>query len=302
MPLLTVFSAPKPFTNPHIALIQRNAIQAWVRLPDVEVFLVGREAGLLEIANELGVPVLAEVARNTWGTPLVSSIFSLARRASRSPLLAYVNGDMLFTSDLVAGAQVALNTANHFLLVGRRWDLDLTTALDFSGNWETNLRELTRSRGQLHPPQGSDYFVFPREQFNDMPDFAIGRAGWDNWMIYFARQQGWPVIDSTPSILAVHQNHDYSHLPGGQPHYNLEESSQNAALAGGTANLYNMLDTNTVLVDGRLRRPPLNLARMVRRAELRLMPPEDQRRGLRWWSVRRLRHLRRRLTRSPQDT
>ena len=32
-----------------------------------------------------------------------------------------------------------------------------------------------------------------------MPDFAIGRAGWDNWMIYHARQQGWPVIDGTPS-------------------------------------------------------------------------------------------------------
>ena len=44
MTLLTVFSAPKPFTNPHIALIQRNALQSWLNLGDgVEVLLVGDE-------------------------------------------------------------------------------------------------------------------------------------------------------------------------------------------------------------------------------------------------------------------
>ena len=31
-PLLTLFTAPKPFTNPHIALIQRNAIRSWMAL------------------------------------------------------------------------------------------------------------------------------------------------------------------------------------------------------------------------------------------------------------------------------
>ena len=51
MTLLTLFSAPKPFTDPHIALIQRNAIRSWTLLPDVEVILLGEETGLAEAAR-----------------------------------------------------------------------------------------------------------------------------------------------------------------------------------------------------------------------------------------------------------
>jgi hypothetical protein len=301
MPFLTLFSAPKPFRDPHIHLIQRNAIQNWLQLPDVEVLLVGQEDGLAEAAAELGVRLLPQVARNPQGTPLVSSIFQLARQASQSPLLAYVNGDMLFTDDLVHGAKAVAGSAGHFLVVGQRWDIDITSPLDFAAGWQERLRVQAHRQGKLHPPQGSDYFIFPRQQFTEMPDFAIGRAGWDNWMIYYACQQKWPVVDATKTILAVHQNHDYHHLPDGQPHYNLAESQVNTALAGGMNNLYNMLDTNRVLLDGALRPPPPSLARLVRWVELRLMPPEGQRHGPRWWLTRRLRKLRRRLTHNTQD-
>ncbi len=46
MSLITFFSAPKPFTDPHIAMIQRNAIKSWTLLPDVEVILLGEETVL----------------------------------------------------------------------------------------------------------------------------------------------------------------------------------------------------------------------------------------------------------------
>ncbi len=96
VPLLTIFTAPKPFTDPHIATIQRNAIQSWLHLgPDVEVLLVGDEPGMDEAADQYGVKQLPDVRRNESGTPLVSSIFDLARRESRTPLLTYVNADVL---------------------------------------------------------------------------------------------------------------------------------------------------------------------------------------------------------------
>ena len=74
MPLITLFSAPKPFTNPHIALIQRNAIKSWTLLPEVEVILLGEEAGLAEAARELGVQHIPHVERNANGVPLISSV------------------------------------------------------------------------------------------------------------------------------------------------------------------------------------------------------------------------------------
>ena len=55
MPDLTIFTAPKPFTNPHINIIQRNAIQSWVEMGSrVEVIVIGREEGLVEAAADLG--------------------------------------------------------------------------------------------------------------------------------------------------------------------------------------------------------------------------------------------------------
>ena len=74
MPLITIFSAPKPFTDPHIAMIQRNAIKSWTLLPDVEVILLGEETGLAEAAKELGVKHIPNVARNDSGTPLISPV------------------------------------------------------------------------------------------------------------------------------------------------------------------------------------------------------------------------------------
>jgi hypothetical protein len=295
--LITLFSAPKPFTDAHIAAIQRNAIQSWLHLgPEVQTFLVGAEAGMAEAAQEYGVDCLPDVRRNEAGTPLVSSIFALAREASASPLLMYTNADMLFLPELADAARQAASQAERFLLIGQRWDLDVRERLDFSPGWDGRLRADVRRRGRLHLPAGSDYFVFPRQLFTEMPDFAIGRAGWDNWMIYQARRQGWPVVDATASILAIHQDHDYSHLPGGQPHYNLPESHQNQSLAGGSANLYMILDSDRELRSGRLQRPRPTLLRTLRQAEVWLTPPDGLRQGARWTAARSLRRLRRRIT------
>ncbi len=296
MPLVTIFSAPKPFTDPHIALIQRNAIRSWLALgEEVEVLLVGEEEGLAEVAEGLGVPLLREVERNECGTPLIASIFSLAREASRSPYLAYVNADILLLPEMVEATRRIANTLNEpFLLVGQRWDLEVTEALSFEDGWCERLVSQVRQRGRLHRPAGSDYFVFPRSCFLEVPPFAVGRAGWDNWMIYHARTSGWAVIDGTPSVMVIHQSHDYRHLPGGRPHYDLEESQRNMALAGGFAAMYMVLDATHELVGGKLRRARLTPMRLVRALERWLTPPQGGLRGWRGSLARRFRRLRRR--------
>jgi hypothetical protein len=297
IPFLTIFTAPKPFKDAHIATIQRNAIQSWRHLgPEVEVLLVGDEEGMAEVAAEYGLRQLGEVRRSEGGTPLVSSIFALARQESQALLLAYINADILLLPDFVEAARQVKRQVERFLVIGQRWDLDVRTLLDYSPGWDERLREDVQRRGRLHMPAGSDYFIFPQDLFAEIPDFTIGRAGWDNWMIFQARQQGWPVIDATPSIMAIHQDHDYRHLPGGRPHYEHPESQVNQALAGGSANLYMVLDSDRQLVHGRVRRPRLTLLRALRQAEMWLTPPGSQRRGLRWKMARPFRRLRRRIT------
>lgn len=266
MTALTIFTAPKPFTDPHINTIQRNAIQSWRHLAsDVNVLMIGNEQGMADVALEYGVTHLPDVAYNDWGTPLVSSIFSLARQNSPAPLLAYVNADILLMPDFVDVARRVAGQVEKFLIVGRRWDLDITQPMAFPSNWADVLRRNVMADGTLHAPAGSDYFIFPRDVYVDIPDFAIGRAGWDNWMIYQGLQQRWPVVDATRSLMIVHQNHDYSHLPGGQAHYDLEETQINAALGGGMQNMYMVLDASHEFRHQRVRRARLTLSRFFRR-------------------------------------
>lgn len=88
-------------------------------------------------------------------------------------------------------------------------------------------------------------------------------------MIYQARMQDWPVIDCTPSVMIIHQNHDYSHLPGGKPHYNHPDTDVNIRLAGGQAHIrYTILDATHQLADGKLIRPKMTSLRFARRFEL----------------------------------
>ncbi len=272
MPLLTLFSAPKSFTDPHIATIQRNAIRSWSLLPEVDVLLLGEESGLAEAAQELGVKHIPQVACNANGVPLVSSMVELARQNSQSDLLCIVNADMLLLSDFVLAGEFCkshFGPNQPFVLLSQRWDLDVAAPLDFEGDWQARLCERVEREGRLHKPAGSDYFIFPSVCYHDLPAFTIGRSGWDNWMIYKARREGWPVIDCTPSVMVVHQNHDYAHLPGGRPHYEHPDTHENIRLAGGQANIrYTILDATHQLVGSRFIRPKMTSLRFQRKLEL----------------------------------
>ena len=299
-PFLTIFSAPKPFTEPHIATIQRNAIRSWQHIgEDVDVLLIGNEAGIDDVADEFGVRYLPEVDCNELGTPLVSSIFTLARESSQSQLLAYVNADILLMPDFIQAARIVVSQVNKFIVIGQRWDLDVQIELSFEDGWEHRLRSEVLRKGSLHPPAGSDYFIFPRQLFMDMPDFAIGRAGWDNWAIYHGVSSNWTVISATDEIMIIHQNHDYGHLPGGQQHYDLDESRKNASLGGGLSHMYTVLEANHVLDDGKVVPVRINLTQFLRRIELQLITEEQH--GIKWSTLRRIRRLRRRLTGSSRD-
>jgi hypothetical protein len=267
---ITLFSAPKPFTNPHIAMIQRNAIQSWTLLPDVQVILLGNEAGLAEAANELEVKHIPEVELNANGTPLISSMFQLARENSHGDLLCIINADMILMPDFVEAARRSRLQRDKFVLLSQRWDLEVTQPIEFSEGWQNRLSSTVHRQGSLHRPAGSDFFLFPPSCYLDMPDFTIGRAGWDNWMIYKARKEKWTVIDCTPSVMIVHQNHDYSHLPGGKPHYEHPDTNENIRLAGGEANIrYTILDaTHQLSPGGKLVRPKPSYLRFMRGVEL----------------------------------
>lgn len=234
--MLTFFSTPKPFRG-HIGVIQRNAIQSWkLAHPEAEVILFGKEEGAAEVAAELGLRHEVEVERNSLGTPLLSGLFERAARLARHDRLCFLNADILLTGDFLPAVARMAQLRPQSLMVGHRCDVDITQPLDFStSDWRESVRALARERGKLRPPQWIDYFVFPRGLLRgQILDFAVGRPGYDNWLLSKVRSLGVPVVDATAVVLAIHQNHDYSHHPGGQSGlFQDVEARQNYALLGG---------------------------------------------------------------------
>ena len=263
--MLTLFTVPKGFQG-HIGIIQRNAIASWVQLgSQVEILLFGDDEGTAETAAKMGLRHFPRIVRNSYGTPLISEVFRQAQERASFEFLCYVNADIILVRDFLEAIQRMRSHQGHFLLMGRRWDLEIAQLLDFTGDWERKLRSELLRNGHLHSSSAMDYFVFRRGMVAEMPSFAIGRPAWDNWLIFFVRSCGYPVIDATSVITVVHQGHEYSHVPFGTGiRWEGPEAEQNRELAGGFEHIFTMEDATQILTTDGLRKPYCTKGRMIR--------------------------------------
>ena len=239
----TIFTIPKSFRDKPTAVHQCNAIQSWQRIESQpEILLCGDDPGVAEATQRLGIGHLSGIECNTHGTPLLHDAFAKAQQVAQYSVLAYVNADIILMPDFGDYVQAVVQQYEQFLMLGRRWNLEVASAIDFDqADWPVQLSGSLRKYGIFSGIGALDYFVFPKPLFTKLPPFAVGRAGWDNWMVGEALSQSYPVVNASQAVTAIHQNHDYSHLSG----HRLEafhgvEAKQNRAflkehLAGNTA-------------------------------------------------------------------
>ena len=218
--------------------MQRNALQSWKALhSDVEVILFGDDEGAAEVAEELGLRHEPFIERNGWGTKRLDYMFARAQAIARHEILCYINCDIILMQDFRRAVERVRAMHREFLMVGRRWNVDIKEPLLFgqhnlqseerqSGDWRSrasqypdwqeSLRVLVSQRGRQCEAEWIDYFAFTRGLYGaDMPPFVL-RVFWDNWLVWKALNAGKPVIDASPVVMAVHQNHDYNYHPQGK--------------------------------------------------------------------------------------
>ena len=283
--MLTFFTTAKPF-RAHIGIIQRNALQSWKALhPGIEIILFGNDEGAAEAAQKFGLRHEPHVACNELGTKRLNYLFARAQAIARHEILCYINCDIILMQDFCRAIDRVSAMHRQFLMVGRRWDTDITAPLRFSPpdsqsrerqspdwrvqelqspdgqaperqapHWEDDLRSLALRRGRRRTADWIDYFAFSRGVYGaDMPPFVL-RVFWDNWLVWKALASEKPVVDASRAVMAVHQNHDYSHHPQGKPGvWNGEEARRNAQLAGGWRHLRTIADATEVLTPEELK-------------------------------------------------
>ena len=234
--MFTFFTTPKPFAG-HIDVIQRNALRSWQRVhPDAEIILFGDDAGAAEVCRELSIRHVPQVRKNRYGTKYLAGIYDQAQALARHEILCHVNCDILLLDDFGAALPSIARQFDAFLMAGRRWDVDIREPLDFDrADWPAEVRDLALRTNRQRPAQWIDYFAFRKGLFRErIPEFVIGRPGWDNWLLWFARSSGAALIDASAVVAAVHQNHDYGYHPEGEKGvWDGEEAQENYKLLEG---------------------------------------------------------------------
>ena len=270
--MLTIFTTAKPFRG-HAGIIQRNALQSWKALhPGIEIILFGADEGAAEAAREFGLRHEAHVERNEWGSKRLDFMFARAQAIARHEILCYINCDILLMQDFRRAVERVRAMHREFLMVGRRWDTDVTEPLAFARadgqatEWAAEVRNFALRNGRKCTAEWIDYFAFSRGMYGaDMPPFVL-RVFWDNWLVWKALDAGKPVIDASRAVMAVHQNHDYSYHPQGKAGvWSGEEAGLNGQMAGGWRHLRTIADATEVLPPEKLKRNALRHWSAVRR-------------------------------------
>ena len=141
-------------------------------------------------------------------------MFLRGQELASNPVVCWSNADVMFTDRLNDAATIVAARSRSAYVVGRRIDIDQPTPLPFGPGWQADLVRRAETEGERKPANWIDYFMFTRGLFTELPPFAIGRPGYDPWLIWKAAELGAEVIDATDFVWAVHQRHDYSHVGG----------------------------------------------------------------------------------------
>lgn len=248
--MLTLFTTAKPFLG-HSAIIQRNALKSWTLLhPDVEVILFGDDAGAAETARELRLRYEPYVARSRHGSKRLDYMFSTARAVARHDILCYVNCDIILMDDFARALKRVREKHPQFLMVGRRWDIEMPEPWDFfQASWRSRLQGVALMRGVQRSEEWIDYFAFSKGPYGaSVPPLVVGRVHWDQWLMWKALDSKVPVLDASRSVIAVHQNHDYSYHPKGREGvWHGIEADENFRLAGAGRHMRRISDATEVL-------------------------------------------------------
>ena len=130
--MITFFSTAKPFKG-HDGIIQRNALKSWKLLhPDVEVILFGDDEGAAGVCAEFGLRHEPHVERHESGVKRLNHMFARAQEITQHNYLCFSNCDIVLMQDFWKAFELACSWKRKFLLVGQRWDTDVTESIHFN--------------------------------------------------------------------------------------------------------------------------------------------------------------------------
>ena len=203
------------FTTMHVtedqASIYGNTLRTWPLLkPLVKPVLLytSLELSWQKEAKRLGWELL-QIKHTFGGLPILRHMWLDVISNFQAHYYAYANADILFDESLIftlISIGPSLQDKAPFI-VGRRTNYPITESEQVD-SLQAVRHIARRDTAELFTKHGEDYFITTATAFpwKDIPDFVIGRVGYDNWLVSYAIQNYFYVIDATNTVLCLHQS------------------------------------------------------------------------------------------------
>ena len=257
--MITIFGTPKNFEG-IFKIIQINAIRSWRSLSkDVEIIIFGKSEGAQKIANEVSAIYYPNIKCSKNGVPLLSDLFYKANKIASFDILLFINSDILLPKTFIYSIRNVKDKFSNFLLVGHRWELKVENLINFNEAAAVSLFwEMSEMKSKKASPAAIDYFGFRKNSLKKIPDFVVGRPGYDNWLIWYARRNFMPVVDISEEVKVIHQSHHYNfhNLKNNPKIFDRnkipieEDGKKNMKLHGDR--VLNLLDADFSILNGRI--------------------------------------------------
>ena len=225
--LVTLFTTMK--LNDARGTINNNTLRLWASMKqwaNVVLFVTERDDPVWQnMAKELGWSVYL-APRLIAGVPVLKDMFTyvIDNISPSTPFVGYANSDIVFTESLESTLS-ALMHANFskvqgtgLLLIGRRTKVYANTLAEAKSVQDISLQKVTGS-GQISENTGYslDYFITTHNGYpwHRVPDFIVGKPGYDNWLVVKALDWNLKVIDLSVTCTVLHQELDYANGDSG---------------------------------------------------------------------------------------
>lgn len=225
---LTLASVPMPFSGNKLTIThQHNAIQSWCMLnPRPEIILFGNDDGVGNVSKQYGVRHVPQIGKNELGDLSMRSIFRQIDKNSTTDWICYIDTDVILLDDFIPNFNYLVSLLPSFVSCAGRWDANVPEAIDFTKeDWQRKVLDAVYKLGR----RGSDYCIYPRGFYHNMPDYSIGKGHWDGWRMGLPLTKGIPLVNIERSCKAVHQKH--GHRMGNSPGINRNKGLSKGRIA-----------------------------------------------------------------------
>ena len=143
--------------------------------------------------------------------PILSDMFKQTLRECKTPFVGFANADILFDESIIRTLEYLIQVIDvdnwTILITGKRRNVNMTKYDLGSGNNLTKISLMTQEVDFFHG-KAQDYFIISRKglPWTEIPDFVIGRNGYDNWLLVMAQKWNVMAIDVSLTLVALHQS------------------------------------------------------------------------------------------------